>query len=166
MDIEKVVLVDKKGKFSGLEEKELAHKNPVGLHRAVSVVIFDKDKVLIQKRAKNKKTWPLYWSNTCCSHPRVGESFQKAAERRLFEEMGIKSKLRRKFRLIYKDRFNDEWGENEYDWVFVGNYSGSVRPNPSEIADYKWVNIGKLKENIKNEEILYTPWFKLILERI
>jgi isopentenyl-diphosphate delta-isomerase len=66
-----VVLVDKNDKVVGYKDKLEAHKNPVPLHRAVSVLIFNsgKDKVLIQKRSKNKPTWPLYWSNTVCTHP-------------------------------------------------------------------------------------------------
>jgi len=166
MNTEEVVLVDKKGREKGFREKEKAHILPTRLHKAISVLIFDKDKVLIQKRSKIKKTWPMYWANTCCSHPRKGESFQKAAERRLFEEMGIKTNLKRMFKVIYESKFNDIWGENEYDWVFVGEYSGKVNPDPKEIAEYKWISLSKLKEDIKNNPQIYTPWFKMILERI
>ncbi|MFC1625119.1 isopentenyl-diphosphate Delta-isomerase [Patescibacteria group bacterium] len=166
MSNEQVVLVNKNGKSLGLKEKIFAHKNPVSLHKAISVLIFDKEKVLIQKRAKNKKTWPLFWSNTCCSHPRGNESFQKAAERRLFEEMGIKTKLRRKFRIIYQDKFNKDWGENEYDWVFIGNYSGKLNPDPREIMKLKWISLKKLREDIKKNPKKYTPWFKIILTKL
>jgi len=166
MNIEEVVLVDKKGKEKGFKEKGKAHILPTCLHKAISVLIFDKNKVLIQKRAKFKKTWPLYWANTCCSHPRKGESFQKAAERRLFEEMGIKTNLRRVFRVIYEAKFNNSWGENEYDWVFVGEYNGKVISDPKEIAEYKWISFSKLKKDIKDNPQIYTPWFKMIFERI
>lgn len=164
-NIEEVVLVDKKGKFKGLVEKNEAHKHPVGLHKAISVLIFDKDNILIQKRAKNKKTWPMYWANSCCSHPRKGESYQRAAERRLFEEMGIRTKLKRAFKIIYESKFDGDWGENEYDWVFVGEYSGRVNSDPNEIAEYKWVNLEKLKKDVNDNPQIYTPWFKMILDR-
>ena len=166
MNIEEVVLVDKKGRFKGLKEKEKAHSLPTSLHKAISVLVFNKDKVLIQKRAKVKKTWPMYWANTCCSHPRMGESFQKAAERRLFEEMGIKTSLKRVFNIIYESKFDKKWGENEYDWVFVGEYSGEVDPDPKEIFEYKWIELNKLKKDINDNPQIYTPWFKMILERI
>jgi len=164
--MEEVVLVDKKGKFKGLKKKEDAHKHPTKLHKAISVLIFNKDKALIQKRAKNKKTWPMYWANTCCSHPRKGESFQKAAERRLFEEMGIKTKLKKKFKIIYESKFNKNYGENEYDWVFVGEYKEKVNPDPNEVFEYKWIELEKLKKDIVVNSKIYTPWFKMILERI
>lgn len=163
--MDEVVLVDKKGRFKETREKEDAHKNPVILHRAISVLIFNKNKVLIQKRAKNKKTWPLYWANTCCSHPRKEESYFQAAKRRLYEEMGIKTPLKRAFRIIYQAKYNDKWGENEYDWVFVGEYKGTIRSDPKEVSQYKWVDLASLKKDIILNSQKYTPWFKLILER-
>lgn len=166
MNNEEVVLVDKKGREIGCREKEKAHQFPTSLHKAISVLIFNKNKMLIQKRSKYKKTWPKYWANTCCSHPRRGESFQKAAERRLFEEMGIKTKLKRVFRVIYQSKFNNKWGENEYDWVFVGEYKGEISPDAEEIAEYKWIDFSKLKEDLKDNPQIYTPWFKMIVERI
>lgn len=40
------------------------------LHRAFSCFIFDDSgRLLLQKRAKEKITFPLLWTNTCCSHP-------------------------------------------------------------------------------------------------
>jgi len=166
MNIEEVVLVDKKGRVKGYKEKQEAHIFPASLHKAISVLVFDKNKVLIQKRSKYKKTWPLFWANTCCSHPRKGESFQKAAERRLFEEMGIRTKLKRVFRIIYKTKFDDNWGENEYDWVFIGEYKGKVNPDPKEIAEYKWIDLKDLKKDIIKNPLIYAPWFKIILKRI
>jgi isopentenyl-diphosphate delta-isomerase len=44
------------------------------LHRAFSVFLFnEKNELLLQQRAKEKITFPLYWTNTCCSHPLYNE---------------------------------------------------------------------------------------------
>ena len=126
----------------------------------------DENKILIQKRSKFKKTWPLTWSNTCCSHPYPGETFQKAAERRLKEEIGVTASLKRKFKLIYQAKYNSVWGENEYDWVFVGHYQGKLNSDPKEVAELKWVELWELKKDIQKKPKDFTPWFKLILERI
>jgi len=166
MNKEDVVLVDKNGRYKGLIDKNKAHINPTRLHKAISVLIFDKDKVLIQKRSKFKKTWPGFWANSCCSHPRLKESFKDAAERRLYEEMGIRVKLKRIFKIIYESKFNKTWGENEYDWVFRGEYKGKVKPDPREISEYKWISLKELKKDTKNNPDIYTPWFKKILERV
>jgi isopentenyl-diphosphate delta-isomerase len=163
-----VVLVDKKDKIVGYKEKFAAHKNPVPLHRAVSVIIFDKagKKMLLQKRAEEKPTWPGFWSNACCTHPLPGESYKAAASRRLKEEMGFITPLKEVFRFIYQAKYDKTWGENEYDMVFIGHYSGKIKLDPKEAADYRWVSLEKLKKDIKKNLQIYTPWFKLILKRL
>ncbi|KKR10358.1 MAG: Isopentenyl-diphosphate Delta-isomerase [Candidatus Woesebacteria bacterium GW2011_GWA1_39_21] len=77
----KVVLVDRDDNVVGYKEKYEAHHNPAPLHRAISVVIFDKahKKMLLQKRSKEKPTWPRFWSNACCTHPFIGELYKSAA---------------------------------------------------------------------------------------
>ncbi len=162
----KVVVIDKSDNVLRLEDKIRAHKNPFPLHRAISVVIYDSDKILIQKRSSLKPTWPLYWSNTCCTHPYKGESYLDAAKRRLKEEMGISTEFKEKFRFIYQAKYDKEYGEHELDVVFIGSYSGKVRPNPKEVADYKWIKVPELLENIKKESGKYTPWFKIIIGRL
>ena len=80
--------------------------------------------------------------------------------------MGIRTKLKRVFRIIYESKFDNNWGENEYDWVFVGEYKGKVNPDPKEIAEYKWMDLKDLKEDIIKNPLIYAPWFKMILKRI
>jgi isopentenyl-diphosphate delta-isomerase len=164
----KVVLVDKKDKIVGFKEKYEAHNNPVPLHRAISVVIFDKSgkRILLQKRAKSKPTWPLYWSNTCCTHPIKGEGYLNCAKRRLKEEMGISTTLEESFRFIYKARYDKVWGENEYDVVYTGIYSGKIVPDSKEASGYKWFGLDELTKNILSNPDKYTPWLKIILQKI
>lgn len=165
---EEVVLVDENDNVLGYEEKLKAHKNPVKLHRAISAFIFDPQnkKLLIQKRSAYKPTWPLFWSNTVCTHPRRGESYLACAKRRLVEEMGVNADVKEKFHFIYKARFNKEFGEHELDHVFVGNYSGKIEPDPKEVADHKWIEITELKKDFKKNSDKYTPWFKTIAKKL
>lgn len=123
-------------------------------------------KMLLQKRAEGKPTWPLFWSNTCCTHPLRDESYQACAERRLKQEMGFTTSLVEKFRFIYKADYDKIWGEHEYDAVFEGRYEGEVKPDPGEAADWKWVSVKELLKDVKNNPGIYTPWFKIILEKL
>lgn len=175
-----IVLVDRNDKVLGYKEKFEVHHNPVPLHRAVSVLIYEKSqqKMLLQKRSSNKPTWPGFWANACCTHPLPDEAYKDAAERRLDEEMGIRiplktrslkgmeSGLKEVFRFVYKAKYDETWGEHEYDVVFVGNYKGSVKPDPKEAEDHKWMKIPDLMRDIKENPNIYTPWFKLILSRL
>ncbi len=163
-----LVLVNEKDEEVGFKEKFETHKLPVPLHRAISVVIFDKGrkKTLLQKRVKSKPTWPLFWSNAVCTHPMRGESYIECAHRRLKEELGFDTDLKEKFRFTYKADYDRTWGEHEYDVVFEGRYEGKIKPDKEEVADWKWMKIDELSQDIKANPKIYTPWFKIILSRI
>lgn len=64
---------------------------PPPLHRAFSVFLFDPatERLLLQRRAASKRTFPGLWSNTCCSHPLQGETIHQAMRRKLQDELGI-----------------------------------------------------------------------------
>ena len=164
-----VVLVDKDDRIVGFKEKFAAHKIPVILHRAISIVIYNQDKsqMLITKRSAKKPTWPYFWTNAVCSHPYPGESYQKAAERRLYEELGFKTPIKEVFWFIYEAKMDNKvWGEHELDHVFVGQYEGKIDPNPDEVAGYEWIGVDKLKKDLKANPNKYSPWFKIILKKL
>lgn len=164
-----VVLVDENDNVIGYKEKFAAHKIPVPLHRAISIVIFNKDKtqMLITKRAQAKPVWPHFWSNAVCTNVHPNESYLDCADRRLFEELGFKTKLIEVFRFIYKaDMDNRVWGEHEFDTVFTGTYRGDIHPNPDEVEGFEWLTIRDLKKDIKNNPKKYTPWFIIILKKL
>ena len=81
--MEKVVLVNPQDEVLGQMEKMQAHENGL-LHRAFSVFLFnEKGEMLLQKRAEEKYHSPNQWTNACCSHPRLDESYLDAAKRRI-----------------------------------------------------------------------------------
>ena len=85
MKEEEVILVDSQDQILGTMPKMEAHEKGV-LHRAFSVFILnDNNELLIQQRALTKYHSPALWTNTCCSHPRDGESVLDAGARRLKE---------------------------------------------------------------------------------
>ena len=164
--VEHVILVDKDDNEIGTMEKIEAHKNGGKLHRAFSIFIFNSEgKMLLQKRALSKYHFGGLWSNTCCSHPRKGETTEEAAHRRLVEECGFDAYLREVTSFVYQADSGGELSEHELDHVFVGRYDGEVRPNPEEIAEVKWMTIEELREDVKNNPQNYTPWFKIVLDK-
>ena len=94
-DDEKLILVDKDDNVLGYKDKLSCHEGDGILHRAFSIFIFNKKKqLLLQKRSDQKLLWPLFWSNSCCSHPRQGEDYETAIHRRLKEELNIDTELK------------------------------------------------------------------------
>ena len=163
---EHVILVDHTGKEIGTQEKMQAHREG-RLHSAFSIFVFNtQGELLLQKRALTKYHSGGLWTNTCCSHPRPGESFYRAARRRLNEEMGIDCELTGIFSFIYHVQFDNSLFEHELDQVFVGHYNGQPNPNPIEVDDWKWMNIKALKQDVQKNPTNYTYWFKLVLDRV
>ena len=162
--MENVVLVDEKDNQVGLMPKLEAHQKGL-LHRAFSVFIFNSDyKLLLQKRASSKYHSGGLWTNTCCSHPRDGEDIIDAANRRLNEEMGIKTSLRKVFDFIYTAELDNNLIENEFDHVLYGVYDIDPILNKEEAEDFKWIDMETLKNDIENNTDQYTVWFKIAFD--
>lgn len=162
-----LILVDVKDNNIGSQLKEKCHKGEGILHRAFSIFIFNENRqLLIQKRSKHKKLWPLYWSNTCCSHPKPGENLKQAAERRLKEEMGILCDLDYLYKFRYKAKYLNIGSENEICGVFVGKSNSKVLADPMEILNHKWVNLNFLEKDMKINSDKYTPWFKIEFQEL
>ena len=162
--MENVILVDEKDNQVGLMPKLEAHQKGL-LHRAFSVFIFNSDyKLLLQKRASSKYHSGGLWTNTCCSHPRDGEDIIDAANRRLNEEMVIKTSLRKVFDFIYTAKLDNNLIENEFDHVFYGVYDIDPIINKDEAEDFKWVDMETLKNDIENNKDQYTVWFKIAFD--
>lgn len=165
MKEELVILVNKKDEQIGLMPKMEAHEKAV-LHRAFSVFIFNqKGELLLQQRASHKYHSPLLWTNTCCSHQRNGESNIEAGKRRLEEEMGFVCDLEEKTSFIYKAPFDNGLTEHELDHIMVGFYNENPIINREEVADFKWMLLEDVKNDIELNPNLYTEWFKIIFDK-
>jgi len=161
-----VVLVDEKDNDIGVMEKLQAHKEGL-LHRAFSVFIFnDKNELLMQQRALSKYHSAGLWTNTCCSHPRPNETVKDAANRRLFEEMGMSCSLTIKTNFIYKTNFDNGLTEHELDYILVGSTNQNPIINKDEVESFKWQTLDNLKKDVVLNPNNYTSWFKIAIENI
>ena len=164
MPEDNVILVDENDNQFGLMPKLEAHQKGV-LHRAFSVFIFNnKYELLLQKRASSKYHSGGLWTNTCCSHPREDEDILDAANRRLIEEMGIETTLRKVYEFTYKAELDNDLIEHEFDHVFYGVYNEDPSINTDEADDFKWIDMDSLNQDIKKNEDIYTVWFKIAFE--
>ncbi len=163
----KVVLVDKNDNQIGLEDKVKAHLGQGILHRAFTILVFNnKGEVLIQKRAKNKMLWPLVWETTCSSHPLENETYERAGERRLKDELGFTCPLKLVDKFVYHSIYKDIGSENEFCVLLKGEYNGGVEVDPSEITEWKWISLSDLRKDIEESPDNYVPWLKISLSLI
>lgn len=160
---EQIILVDKNDEQIGTGEKLDVHKKGL-LHRAFSIYIFNtENKLMLQKRTSDKYHCGGLWTNTTCSHPRMGEKMEDAIHRRLQEEMGFDTELEKVTEFIYKVPFDNGLTEHEYLHVYFGRYNQPPDPNPKEAEDWKWITISDLEKAIETEKDSYTYWMKKTL---
>jgi isopentenyl-diphosphate delta-isomerase len=158
---EELILVDRDDNELGHLSKALCHDGEGVLHRAFSVFLFNRDgELLLQKRAANKRLWPGFWSNSCCSHPRRGESMPIATQRRLSDELNIETSLEHVYRFRYSAQFGDKGSENELCHVYLGTIDGNLKPNDSEICSVRFISAAHLEQEFAQSPEQFTPWFK------
>lgn len=163
---DKIILVDENDNQVGIEGKLKSHLGAGVLHRAFSIFVFNKKgELLLQQRSAEKMLWPLFWSNTCCSHPKEGETWKQAGQRRLEEELGFSCPLEFKGKFQYHAGYKDIGSENELCYVLAGKYEGEVIANKKEVASFKWIDFEAVKEDVAQNSKKYTPWFKIELEK-
>ncbi|RLD77814.1 MAG: isopentenyl-diphosphate delta-isomerase [Bacteroidetes bacterium] len=166
MKEERVILVDEQDKEVGTMEKIEAHEKAL-LHRAFSIfVLNDAGQMMLQRRALSKYHSPGLWTNTCCSHPRPGESLEEATRRRIVEEMGFECEMHEVFSFIYKAAFDRGLTEHELDHVFMGIHNDDPLINPEEAEEWKWIDVDDLLADIKENPDNYTVWFKIALKEM
>ncbi len=152
------------GRLTPVEKLEVHRK---GLrHKAVSVFVMNRDKVLIQQRALSKYHTPGLWANTCCTHPLWDEVPESCAIRRLEEELGITG-LYPSFRdqIEYRADVGGGMIEHEVVDIFLAEAPLDLKvvPNPEEVADTKWISFYDLAAEVKRRPELYTAWLQIYL---
>lgn len=163
-DSDRVILVDDADTETGTLDKLQAHRRGL-LHRALSVIVARADgQLLLQRRAAAKYHSGGLWTNTCCSHPRPGEPVLVAAERRLEEEMGISCGLSPLFTIHYRARVSNDLVENELVHVFGGHFEGVPRPDPLEVAEWRWATPATIRREVAVNPERYSVWFRKYLD--
>lgn len=158
---EQLILVDASDNEVGHLSKALCHDGAGVLHRAFSLFLFNgSGELLLQKRSETKRLWPGFWSNSCCSHPRRGESMDIATTRRLNDELNVDTVLEHVYQFCYTADFGEAGSENELCHVYLGKIDGRPQANGSEISSVRFVSSYELEQELNDSPQRFTPWFK------
>ena len=162
MNDDLVVLVDDNGHPSGTANRLTVHGTDTPLHFAFSCHLVDADgRILMTRRALEKKTWPGVWTNSFCGHPRPGESVEDAIARYSQRELGMDVADLRPVIPDFRYRAVDASGvvENEVCPVYAARPVGDVAPNPDEVMQYTWASIDDIWEIARRTPWMLSPWF-------
>ena len=182
---EAVILVDENDSAIGSASKVSAHYQAGLLHRAFSVLMFDREgRLLLQKRADDKVTFPGVWANSCCSHPLSSDTeselidasgVKRAAIRKLHQELGISpdelslDDFHFVTKMMYSARMNADWIEREIDHILVIQADVDIKINQNEVSEIKWVSKQELRQILAGDIDIggeIAPWFRCIAERV
>jgi len=149
-----VILLDDDGNHIGTAPRATVHSQHTPRHLAFSCHVLDVGgRVLVTRRALTKVAWPGVWTNTCCGHPRVGETIIDAAVRRTHQELGLDLDPRR-MRVVLPDfsyRATDSGGivEDEFCPVVVARLS---------LPEVAWVGWQDMYDLARSMPALLSPW--------
>ncbi|MDH6182467.1 isopentenyl-diphosphate delta-isomerase [Microbacteriaceae bacterium SG_E_30_P1] len=158
---EQVVLLDESGEAIGVADKIAVHTTDTALHLAFSCHVYNEaGQVLVTRRALSKLTWPGVWTNSFCGHPAPGESFESAIARRAADELGITVSGVELILPDFRYRAVDASGivENEVCPVYRAVTTSVVNPNPSEVAEFAWVDPDALATAAQAAPYAFSPW--------
>jgi isopentenyl-diphosphate delta-isomerase type 1 len=152
---ETLCVVDENDRFLRGEKRKIVHGSELW-HRGVHIFLFNKDgAMLVQKRAPQQDKFPNRIEESVSEHVKVGESYEEAAERGLFEELVVKASFKD---MVY---FRCNYGQNDnmICKLFECHYDDEIIPN-DEIAETKYMTEGELRETLKQDPDRFTPWFQ------
>jgi isopentenyl-diphosphate Delta-isomerase len=158
---ELVVLLDADHRPVGSLPKGEVHHADTPLHLAFSVYAFDRrGRLLATRRALAKQTWPGVWTNSCCGHPAPGEDVAAAARRRLGQELGLTPD---RLDLVlpafaYRAVAADGVVENELCPVLLARVDADPRPDPAEVAEWRWVPWAAFRTVAAAAPWALSPW--------
>lgn len=155
---ERVILVDEHDRPLREGDKLGTHREGA-LHRAFSVFLLRPDgRLVIQKRADCKYHSRGKWGNSCCGHPRPGESSREAAERRLPEEIGIRTTLNFAFTARYRAELDGHMVENEIVHIYFGIATARAALNPLEASAVRDVSFLQLRREMDDNRQDFAAW--------
>ena len=138
------------------------HNNPKLIHRSIGIIIYSTDKrIFLQQRSMGKDTDQGKWTISCSGHVGSGDSYKKAAERELQEELGIKIPISQLTKyLVHSPQ------ETEMTTLFTAVSDGPFSLASAEISGGKFMVKKELELELKMGRIELSFSGKRALEKI
>ena len=142
-------------------ERGEAHRTGV-LHRTAHVWLVreeaGKTQVLLQKRSRNKDSFPGLYDTSSAGHVPAGSEGLPSALRELEEELGLRAEASDleyagRFRIRYEKVFHGGlFKDNEIAWVYVCRLPveiGALRLQMDEVEEVRWFDAEEVAEEVR-----------------
>ena len=152
----KVIIVDEKNQVIAAEEISYAVSRRL-IRRVIRVMIFNENKVLLQKRSSSAYHFPNVWETTASGHVDEEETYEIAAKRELDEEVGIKGIPLQSIAHYYREETYKNCLLKSFETIFIGDHNGSFTIDEHEVSEAKWFSVSALEKMMKNKPEEFTP---------
>lgn len=104
-------------------------------HRVVHVLVINPKarEVYLQQRAETKSFLPGYYCTSAGGHVRAGETYEQAAQRELYEEIGLATPVREAHRFVFEAD-----NHKRFVTVFVAFATGGFDFKDGEVSSGKF----------------------------
>lgn len=148
-------LLNERGDVVGSAPRCECHRLPGLLHRAVHVLVFDREgRLFLQKRSARKDIQPGKWDTSVGGHPNLGEANEAAARREMREELGVEPDT-------LSPAYSYKWRSPvETEWItsFATTHEGPFRLDPAEIDEGRFWSFEEIRGQLGHN--VFTPQFE------
>lgn len=157
--MEEVDVLDEFAQFTGKKttRKEAHEKGLWHLGVVIFIVSPDFQRVLLQKRGKNKETWPGFWDVSAGGHVDAGEDAVEAIRRETAEEIGVEIPEER-LRYLGTTLSDTPIGEigrirhvNVHFAAIMEPKVEDMQLQTEEVEAVKWVEFRELKRRVEHD---------------
>jgi isopentenyl-diphosphate Delta-isomerase len=128
--------------------------------RTVHVFVLDSDgRLLVQRLAATRERHAGRFGSSVAAYLYAGEDYQTAAERRLGEELGLRTPLRARGKL----RMLDE-GSMKFVALYTARSDEAQIREPDHIAELVWRSLPDLDRDVREDPAAFTPTFLELYE--
>lgn len=124
--------------------------------RTVHIFVFNRDgELLLQRLAKSRNRNPLKWGSSVAGYLHAGESYREAAERRLREELGLRTSLQE----VGVTSMEDE-GSTKFVGLFTTTADDPEIREPDHIADIRYLPLDEIDSLVRVSPDALTGTFR------
>lgn len=165
--MENLIVVDSQDRPQGEASRQVCHRFPGKLHRAILVILRNKkDQILLAQRAKGK-LWGGVCDGTVATHVYPSETSEDSSRRALRKELNLENlRLEYRGKFLYRARWGKEGIEHEVCHLYLGESDESVTVNQNEITDLEWIDQKELMMRVKKNKKVFTPWLLVALSKL
>jgi sialic acid synthase SpsE/isopentenyldiphosphate isomerase len=159
-------VVDREGHPVGAASRGLCHGNPSLIQAVVHLYLSDRrGRLYLQRRAAGKQVFPGRWDTSVGGHLAPGETPEEALRREGGEELGLSAATLAAAHRLESYLFTCDF-ESEYVFVYRLETDEPPVPDPAEISEGRFFEMGELARRVEEEPEAFTPHFRQAFRRL